>query len=388
MLSLYEILKASKTGIAPDMWTALAGANFGGAGSGAEVKELTGIPPLSFRADVSPLLDFLISGNMSQTGTPTPDNPIMPEGCGERTGNLFDKNATNTNNGYISNGYLQSVGSISTNITYRVSEYIRISQNQPYILYYGANLNSPSVCFYDSEKNYISGVPYSGRWDVSFTTPQNAEYLRLSFRAADVGIIKLNEGSHPLPYEPYGVKIPISSASTTTPVYLGEVQTTRKIKKLVLDGTEGWEKYSSTADSYLYYLTGLSRSDVSDCICTHTPYSSTIPNGSDAGVRISNSRTVLLLNCGSTTIQNNTKEDFKTWLAQQYANGTPVCVWYVLATPETGIINEPIRKIGEYADSISMEQAGISIPTNNGSTTVDVETTLKPSEVYIKYKGV
>ncbi len=31
MLSLYEILKASKTGLAPDMWTAIAGANFGGA---------------------------------------------------------------------------------------------------------------------------------------------------------------------------------------------------------------------------------------------------------------------------------------------------------------------------------------------------------------------
>lgn len=34
MLSLYEILKASKTGIAPDMWTALAGMNWGGADSG------------------------------------------------------------------------------------------------------------------------------------------------------------------------------------------------------------------------------------------------------------------------------------------------------------------------------------------------------------------
>ena len=33
MLSLYEILKASKTGIAPDMWTALAGKNWGGADS-------------------------------------------------------------------------------------------------------------------------------------------------------------------------------------------------------------------------------------------------------------------------------------------------------------------------------------------------------------------
>lgn len=28
------------------------------------------------------------------------------------------------------------------------------------------------------------------------------------------------------------------------------------------------------------------------------------------------------------------------------------------------------------------------LPTNNGSNTLDVETTLKPSEVYIKYKGV
>jgi len=72
MLSLYEILKASKTGIAPDMWTALAGMNWGGKDSGAEIKELTGIPPLSFTADGTPLLDFLISGNMvQQSGTTT-----------------------------------------------------------------------------------------------------------------------------------------------------------------------------------------------------------------------------------------------------------------------------------------------------------------------------
>ena len=41
------------------------------------------------------LLDYLISGNMSQTGTPTPDNPIQPQECGERTGNLFDENYPN-----------------------------------------------------------------------------------------------------------------------------------------------------------------------------------------------------------------------------------------------------------------------------------------------------
>lgn len=44
-------------------------------------------------------------------------------------------------------------------------------------------------------------------------------------------------------------------------------------------------------------------------------------------------------------------------------------------------------KIGSYADSISKEQAGAQIPTVNGSNTLDVLTTVKPSEVYIKYKG-
>ena len=53
----------------------------------------------------------------------------------------------------------------------------------------------------------------------------------------------------------------------------------------------------------------------------------------------------------------------------------------------TGIVNEPLMKIGDYADTVSMEQAGVKIPTNRGNTVIDVETTLKPSEVYIKYRG-
>ena len=80
-----------------------------------------------------------------------------------------------------------------------------------------------------------------------------------------------------------------------------------------------------------------------------------------------------------------TVEDFKSYLQQQYAAGTPVTVWYVLTTEETGIVNEPLMRIGDYADEVSN---AATIPTNNGSNTFDVETTVKPSEVYIKYKGV
>lgn len=84
---------------------------------------------------------------------------------------------------------------------------------------------------------------------------------------------------------------------------------------------------------------------------------------------------------------STTVEELKSYLASQYAAGTPVCVWYVLKEPTTGIVNEPLRKIGDYADTVSMEQAQVQIPTNRGLTTIDVATTLKPSQAYIKYRG-
>lgn len=77
--------------------------------------------------------------------------------------------------------------------------------------------------------------------------------------------------------------------------------------------------------------------------------------------------------------------DFKAYLAAQYAAGTPVTVWYVLATPETAVVNEPLMKIGEYADSMSRTQTGIDIPTVVGQNTLDVLTTVKPSSMRIEY---
>ena len=73
----------------------------------------------------------------------------------------------------------------------------------------------------------------------------------------------------------------------------------------------------------------------------------------------------------------------KTWLAQQYAAGTPVTVWYVLATEETAVVNGPLMKIGNYADEVS----NVSIPVTAGGDTISVDTTVQPSEVTVNYKG-
>lgn len=236
------------------------------------IKELTSIPPLSIRSNGTMLLDYLISGNMSQSGTPTPDNPIQPQETGD----------------------LETVG--------------------------------------------------------------------------------VKAGQY---------KIPISSANTTTNIYLGEVETTRRIKKLVLTGEETDGTYGITSQSIIY-LTPLARLLNRGALCTH--YEST--EKSQGATMPLNSITT----AGGAGIslwfrtEYTTVADFKTYLQQQYAAGTPITVWYVLATPETAVVNEPLRKLKNYADTLSYEQAGVQIPTLHGNTVVDVLTALKPSRMYIKYK--
>lgn len=208
MLSLYEILKASKTGVAPDMWTALAGKNWGGADSGHEVKELTGIPPLSFTADGTPLLDYLISGNMVQTGTPTHDNPIQPQECGERTGNLFD--------GAYASGYYNDNGKLLSDLlACHSTTYIPVQAGGTYTasnLWYSAgSMANFAVYEWDSNKNWLrrSNRQYPPHSKIiTFSIGNDTAYITLQIQDGSSNIM-LNTGSTALPYEPYGYFIEI-----------------------------------------------------------------------------------------------------------------------------------------------------------------------------------
>ena len=166
-------------------------------------------------------------------------------------------------------------------------------------------------------------------------------------------------------------------------IYLGEVETTRKIKKYEFTGQEsivadlGYSRFSFTLNDSL--IIGVRKTPA---FCTHwqviddgRPIAD-VPNNalySDSA----NSRWFIK------TTDYTTADDFKTYLQQQYAAGTPVCVWYVLSTEETAVVNEPLMKIGDYADEVS----GITIPTITGADSFDVLTTLKPSEVSLSYTG-
>lgn len=202
MTSFYNLLKYAATGIAsPDMtyYDRMRASTL----MGGVVQTLTGQPPLSFKADGNPLISWSMSGNGSQSGTPTPDNPVMPEFVGT-----------------------------------------------------------------------LSGSDWT---------------------------------------------IPITCAGQTTPVYLGEVPTVRRVKKLVLTGNGSWQKSSAYKGSfYAQIITGYFSLEYS-AFCTHAAHVPTLQQYGK-GKMVFNGR--INANCNlwfNQFDENTTVDDFKSYLAAQYA---------------------------------------------------------------------
>lgn len=320
-------------------------------------------------------------GNMAQSGTPSPTTPIQPQECGERTGNLCSNIAYKTN-------YSINAQGVETATTGFNIYSIFCNPNTTYTISLKSPLGGTTVRIHTYNNGvWIEQTKTAPLQDLplTFTTPNNADEIRVSITNGANGNIMLNTGSTALPYEPYGYKIPISSAGQTTPVYLGEVQSTRQIKKLVLTGDE------SIIYSSVYTRFSISIPDFETMGVRITPFVmshyividdgrslSDVPNNAAYSGAASDNHIIFIKTTSFTS-----SDDFKAYLATQYAAGTPVCVWYVLATPTTGIVNEPLMKIGEYADTVS----DISIPVAAGGDTISVGTTLQPSEVTVNYKG-
>ena len=328
-----------------------------------------------------------LKGNTVQNGTPTPDNPIMPQGTGERTGNLFDKDTSLIQAGaqFLSNGSIE----LNSNYSIWSIGVGKLEAGQDYTLSLDSETTSTSVCrvvgYKDGE--YVINIEAKQlvNMPLSFTMRSDCDEIRFSIRNNAPNIM-LNSGSTPLPYEPYGIKIPISCGQQTETVYLGSVQSTRRVKKMVLTGQENWDS-ATTSYGKCFALTVNNVFPINSSFCTHFKNSGYEGNSrSTARSSLADGdficiRTFDVIYCRMDSAGDT--EGFKTYLQQQYAAGTPVCVWYVLASSITGIVNEPLMKIGSYADSIS----GISIPTTAGANTLDVQTTVKPSEVTASFNG-
>ena len=137
--------------------------------------------------------------------------------------NLFDKTATDVNNGYVANSYIRVNGTTLSDVDCDVSEYIRIGSGVDITLK-PVQFSNPSICFYDINKTFISGETYNGRTTVTTTTPANTAYIRFSIIKANIDSTQLELGSTPTTYHAYnGTTYPISWQDEVGTVYGGYV---------------------------------------------------------------------------------------------------------------------------------------------------------------------
>lgn len=103
------------------------------------------------------------------------------------TENLFDKDATDTNNGYVNRCYIKSNGTLTNpGYSWIVSEYMPVEPNANYtigIMPRGAEKTYNA--FYDVNKELISTFENISAEANTFTTPANAAYIRLSIRTLE-----------------------------------------------------------------------------------------------------------------------------------------------------------------------------------------------------------
>lgn len=370
-----------------------------------KILEMEGSLPLTITTNRNSLLDYRIYGNTEQTGTPTPENPIMPTGCRERTENLYNWETDIQYRFITFNGTILSLGASSANY---VSDKIHVVAGKTYQLIRPITASGTGLyaAFYDENDAVLSVTTLSLNSSYALEAPTGASYFRTSLKRnnAENDVSMFTEGSTaPTSYIPYGYKLPLTVNGTEYPIYLGEAETTRRIKKLVLTGTEDWTTvikpiytYATSITPFVYNSTAMSSHFIQKDFIILANKTFTLSNNK------------IYIKYNDTT----SVDDFKQFLAAQYAAGTPVTVWYVLAEPKTGIVNEPLMKIGDYTDTIDSTQANVQIPTHKGTTVIDYDgedhfitsdgyelvdknqngfllsgSTLRPSKMYIKYKG-
>lgn len=324
----------------------------------------------------------------------------MPSGCGERTGNLFDVVQYRAN--YIHGKARDDSGTEFTAEYNGYSTYmVPVVAGETYVLKGTTSKKIDTtnwlsrIYFLNSQKQFVSRsnsfTNFTTDSVYTFTIPDGITYIELQMCTEltydDVMLVK--GSTAPSSYIPYGYKLPLTSAGQGVDIYLGESQTTRRIKKLVLTGEEEFWSATYWVGAFVFFNTVSTTlpQPVSDIgICSHFKQrGSQVMSSGEFNVRFTPASNRIVIGFGKSGFE--TIDDFKSFLASQYAAGTPVTVWYILAKPETAVVNEPLMKIGRYADTIDSTQATVQIPTTANSTTISwAGEGLAPSEVELTYR--
>lgn len=335
--------------------------------------EIEGIPPIIFKGNGKNLIDYRIYGASG--------------GVGDKTDNLFDLKKAVKKKYINSNGDEVTSFSPSSENTLNHSDYVSIESNVNYTFTCTTSQNyslenTIALCWFDENKNILSRNTKNVRgninnYSITALSPSTAKYLIVNFIAyVDDAVFYLNEGTTTV-FEPYGYKVPvvISGKNLFDEIYTNiAVGWDVKYKSIFVG--EGTFTLSTTCPKQdggsatnLFFLSG---------------NVSTGGNSATNGVYNNHPVTVTSLN-GYVTIgyraQSYDPRNYTTMLNE----GTTALPYEPFTEPTTTNIylDEPI---GEN-ESISLSDTNVNIPTIRGTNVLTVDTTVQPSNVYIKVGG-
>ena len=285
--------------------------------------------------------------------------------------NLFDGI---TRNGYYSDGEFKVDSSNLAN-----ENPIEIKPNTYYT---GSGDAPPRMSFYDKDMNFISYNPNSS----TCLSPSNAKYMNI--HAMNATYFQIEEGETVTPYEPYKesnysyiLNEPLRSLpnGVCDEIDLTTGVLTRRVGKVVLDGSEGWMRFNLNggeqleAEGYLSFaylansFIGLNKG----LVCDSMPYYKFDPDYrnyinveaiSDGGgyrricVRIKSDR-----------LNDTTAQAFKEWLSNNN-----ITVYYERSTPTTEQLTPQQLKSFDttthiMSDNKLMPIVSTKIPTDLGA---------------------
>lgn len=168
------------------------------------------------------------SGDAAQDGTPSPNNPApVQTATGEQTVTVRGKNLWNTSNVIDGVGLDGPTGQTYPTTTRSTLDYTSLKPDTTYTL---SGCSMKSICFYDSNKTFISrSVQYT------VTSPSGTSYVRIAFdNTVEHSKIQLESGSTATTYEAY------QSQSYTVNLGITELCELGNYQDYIYKGADGW----------------------------------------------------------------------------------------------------------------------------------------------------
>ena len=319
-------------------------------------------------------------GNSFQDGTPTPDAPVEVVSVGDKSVNLFDVNTYPLVAGRWLNGVNGNISETGYPLNAYTKDYIPCTELRGKTLTLNHSFGSnPGVCFYDEEKVFLSGLKYNNKTVFTFTVPENAVYYRFSTASEFVDEIQIQEGSTATPYEPYGkYKIPVvqrginlfsmAKGNATTQTINGITFTPLDDERVYIKGkladTTKVADYRIRRKNTILIPRGTYKAKPNKYTYEGLTIQFGINNGSQ-GMNINALKTYVdipfdngYIDYAQIYISANTTIEFDDIIELQLVKGEEDLPYEPYVEPVTTniFLDEPLRKLGDYADYIDFKE--------------------------------